>query len=124
MIFSHTTALLFLGAISLLPVITSIVYFRASPVSDSVSLRMSVSAHGVVLSALCLGAVFIGGFGLHRPEFGQPFMLLLLAPIILIGYSFWQFNGKKIIHLLQFINLIWLFFAAFLGGMTVTGMWL
>ena len=106
------------------PLLTSLVYFWASPSTESLIQRIAVSLHGVAISALCVGAVLVGMLGAPRPELGDIFRFLLFVPITLVIYSFWRFQGKRSIHLLQGINLLWLALAFFLGGMAVTGVWL
>lgn len=106
------------------PLVTSLVYFRASPPTESLTQRIAVSLHGASISALCIGAVWVGMIGAPRPELGAIFRFLLVVPLALVAYSLWHFHGKRAIHLLQGINLLWLTFAFFLGGMAVTGVWL
>ena len=123
MTFTHTTAMFFWSALALPPVIASVAYFRTSPSTEPLAQRLAVSAHGIAISVLCLSALLIGGFGHSQQEFGVFFRSFCWVPVFLIAYSFWRFRGKKSIHLLQVINLIWLFFAVVLGGMAVTGVW-
>ncbi len=118
------SAMFFWFSASLLPLLTSVAYFRSSPTGEPVAQRLAVSAHGVAISALCIGAVAIGAFGSPRQEYGNLFGLLCWVPVALIGYSFWRFRGNKQVHLLQAINLLWLLAAVFLGGMAVSGVWL
>lgn len=122
--FTYKTAMLFWLVAASVPLATSIVYFRASPSTESFTQRIAVSLHGAVVSALCIGAVLIGMLGSPRQEFGEIFRLLLVVPVVLVAYSLLRFRGKRAIHLLQGINLLWLAFAFFLGGMAVTGVWL
>ena len=122
--FTFKSALLFWLLASSVPLLTSLAYFRASPVTDSLAQRISVSLHGVTVSALCIAAVLVGMVGTPRPSLAEPFHLLLLVPVVLALYSFWRFRGNKAIHLLQSINLLWLALASFFGSMAVTGVWL
>lgn len=122
--FTFKTAMLFWLVTALVPLITSIVYFRASPFTEPLIQRIAVSLHGVIVSALCVSAVLIGMLGSPRAEIGEVFRLLLVVPIALVAYSLWRFQGKKAFHALQGINLLWLAFAFFFGGMAVTGVWL
>ena len=123
MTFTHATAMFFWSALALPPVIASVAYFRTSPSTEPLAQRLAVSAHGIAISVLCLSALLIGGFGHSQQEFGVFFRSFCWVPVFLIAYSFWRFRGKKSIHLLQVVNLIWLFFAVVLGGMAVTGVW-
>jgi hypothetical protein len=118
------TAMLFWLVAASVPLLTSLAYFRASPLTESFSQRIAVSLHGAAISALCIGAVLVGMAGAPRAEFGEIFRSLLLVPIFLVIYSLWRFQGRRAIHLLQGINLLWLAFAFFFGGMAVTGVWL
>ncbi|BCB25722.1 hypothetical protein SKTS_06080 [Sulfurimicrobium lacus] len=118
-----TAVMLWLVAASV-PLVISLVYFRASPATESLAQRIAVSLHGATVSVLCIGAVLVGMIGSPRPELGEMFRLLLVVPVALIAYSLWRFQGKRAIHLFQGINLLWLAFAFFLGGMAVTGVWL
>ncbi len=93
-------------------------------VTDSLIQRIAVSLHGVTVFVLCVGAVLIGMIGFPRQELGATFQLLLFVPLGLVAYSIRHFHGKRAIHLLQAINLLWLAFASFLGRMAVTGVWL
>lgn len=122
--FTFKTAMLFWLVAASMPLITSIVYFRASPSTEPLAQRIAVSVHGAFISVLCIGAVLVGMVGSPRPEFGETFRLLLLVPIALVVYSLWRFRGKRAVHFLQGINLLWLVFAFFLGGMAVSGVWL
>ena len=121
--YTHTTAMLFWSMLSLPSLIVSGAYFFASPKTESLLQKLSVSAHGVLISALYLSALLVGGFGHPRQEYGSTFVALLWLPAIFIAYSFWRFNGKKSTHLLQIINLIFLLFTAAFSGMPVTGVW-
>ena len=122
--FTFKTAMLFWLVAASVPLITSFVYFRASPATEALAQRIAVSLHGAAVSVLCVGAVLIGMLGSPRPELGETFRFLLLVPIALVIYSLWCFRGKRAIHLLQGINLLWLALAFVFGGMAVTGVWL
>jgi len=122
--FTFKTAMLFWLVAALVPLITSLVYFRASPSTEPLIQRIAVSLHGAGVSALCVSAVLVGMLGFPRPELGVVFRLCLVVPIALIAYSLWRFHGNRAIHALQGINLLWLSFAFFLGSMVVTGIWL
>ncbi len=121
--FTFKTAMVFWLVAPSVPLVTSLVYFLASPATESLAQRIAVSLHGAAVSALCFGAIFVGMFGSPRPEFGETFLHLLAVPVALIAYSFWRFHGNKAVHLLQSINLLWLAFAFLFGGMAVTGVW-
>lgn len=122
--FTFKTAMVFWLVAASVPLVTSLVYFRASPANESLVQRIAVSLHGAAVSVLCVGAILVAMIGSPRPEFGETFRLLLVLPVALIAYSLWHFHGKRAVHLLQSINLLWLAFAFLLGGMAVTGVWL
>ena len=122
--FTLMTVKLFWLLVALPPLITSFVYFQASPATESLAQRIGVSLHGATISIILIGAVLVGMVGAPDPAFGEKFCFILLVPIILIIYSFWRFLGNKAVHFLQVINLLWLFFTFFVGGMAVTGNWL
>jgi hypothetical protein len=109
---------------SFIPLVSSFVYFRASPSTSSFAQRLAVSMHGAAVSALCMAAILVGMLGTPRPAFSEPFRFLLLVPVALSVYSLWYFQGNKRLHLLQIVNLLWLGLAFFLGSMAVTGLWL
>lgn len=102
----------------------SAIYFTASPNTEPLAKRLLVSAHGVVIAALYLGAMSV--FWLHRSSdaFGKPFSYLLLIPLLLILTSLFMFRGRKLIHWLLLVNLACLAWTAFIGVMAVTGDWL
>ena len=122
--FTFKVAMVFWLVAASVPLVTSLVYFRTSPPTDSLIQRIAVSLHGVTVFVLCVGAVLVGMIGSPRPELGATFQLLLFVPLGLVAYSIRHFHGKRAIHLLQAINLLWLAFASFLGRMAVTGVWL
>ena len=122
--FTFKVAMVFWLVAASVPLVTSLVYFRTSPPTDSLIQRIAVSLHGVTVFVLCVGAVLIGMIGFPRQELGATFQLLLFVPLGLVVYSIRHFHGKRAIHLLQAINLLWLAFASFLGRMAVTGVWL
>ena len=122
--FTFKVAKVFWLVAASVPLVTSLVYFRTSPPTDSLIQRIAVSLHGVTVFVLCVGAVLVGMIGSPRQELGATFQLLLFVPLGLVAYSIRHFHGKRAIHLLQAINLLWLAFASFLGRMAVTGVWL
>jgi 4-hydroxybenzoate polyprenyltransferase len=116
--------MVFWAVLVALPLMTSVVYFRASPPATPLPRRVAASAHGFFIALLHLGALYIAAAQLHGDQYGTPFFVLCLVAAALIGYSFWAFGGKKQVHWLQAINISWLFGLLFLGGMAVTGRWL
>lgn len=102
----------------------SATYFTASPKTEPLAKRLLVSAHGVVIAALYLGAMSV--FWLHRSSdaFAKPFSYLLLVPVLLILTSLFMFRGRKVIHWLLLVSLACLAWTAFVGVMAVTGNWL
>jgi hypothetical protein len=124
MAFTPTTALLAWIALSIPPTIVSAVYFYSSPESEKFIQRLATSVHGLVISALFLGALLFGRFGNPKHEYGSTYGELCLVPIAIVIYSLWQFRGNKSVHILQAVNILWLGLAFFLGSMAVTGVWL
>ena len=102
----------------------SLIYYIFSRPMQQIGSRLLVSAHGAVISLLYFGATQIGQLGASHSALGVPFMLSLLVPCALIGYSLLKFRGKKIIHILQLLNLFALFLTLFIGTMAITGEWL
>jgi hypothetical protein len=99
----------------------SAVYYRASPRSQPLRLRLLASAHGVaigLLYALAWCAIFLG---FSNPWFLLPFAVSLLVPAFLIGASFFLYKGPKAVHLLQALNVACLLWTGFTGSMLVTG---
>lgn len=123
MAFTHTTAMLFWCALSLPPVLVSVSYYLGSPRTETVTHKWLVSLHGVSISALCLAAVLVGGFGNPQQENWPLFGFLCLAAALLVVYAVVRFRGRKLLHGLQLINILWLVFAVVLGRMAVTGTW-
>ena len=121
--FAFSTVLIVWGVLALIPLLTSLAYFRASPPADQLSNRLAVSAHGIFIFALSSMALLIPIMGLEHQKYGEPFRWLCWLPVLAIAYSFWGFNGKKKVHWLQVINLIWLFVIFVFGQMAVTGIW-
>ena len=117
-------SVVFWAALVILPLLTSVVYFRASPASTSLPQRVATSAHGLCIALLHLTAVFIAAAQLHGDQNGKPFFILCLTAAALIAYSFWAYRGNKGVHWLQAINISWLLGLFFFGGMAVTGRWL
>lgn len=117
-------ALVLWWAAALPPLMVSIAYLYASPPSVPPAQRVAVSVHGAAIALLFLGAMLFGAFGGPKQEYGEIYSLLLLLPIESIVYSLMRFTGKKWIHILQAINLIWLIMTFFVGGMAVTNAWI
>jgi len=107
-----------------LTLLVSVVYFRASSRTLPLGQRLAVSAHGIAITVLYFGAMFLWMSGLARPAYGMPFAYLLLIPIVLISYSLWRFRGWRFVHILQFLNLVSIAWTFFIGSMAVTGDWL
>jgi hypothetical protein len=117
-------AFLQLWAWPVLALLVSVAYFRASEPSLGPWRRMLLSAHGASISVLHFGAFAIWSTGASHTRYGKPFAISLLVPIALIAYALVAFRGKRSVHWLQLLNLVALFWAAFIGGMAVTGDWL
>jgi hypothetical protein len=102
----------------------SVIYFLQSPRTDPLSIRLLVSAHGVSIAALYIGAMLVWWTGHSDARFESVFIFLLVLPLVLIAVSFVFFRGNKSLHLLQALNILCLMWTAFVGGMAVTGDWL
>ena len=104
----------------------AILYWGAAlpPPSVPFAQRFAVSMHGAAIAVLFIGALLTTSYGQPKQEYGQFYVLLLLVPAASILYSVWRFTGRKWLHLLQIINLIWLVLAFFIGGMAVTDLWI
>lgn len=122
--FTFERAVAFWAVLAALPLMTTIVYFRASPALTPLVQRIGASAHGLFIALAHLGAVYIAAAQLHGDQYGTPLLVMCLVAAGLVAYSFWAFRGNKQIHWLQAINIIWLFGLLSLGGMAVTGRWL
>jgi hypothetical protein len=123
-VWTYQSAVVFWAVLAALPLMTSVVYFRASPAVTPLAQRVGASAHGLFIALLHLGAVYIAAAQLHGDQYGTPFFVLCLVAAALVGYSFWAFRGNKQVHWLQAINILWLLGLLLLGGMAATGRWL
>ncbi len=123
MAFTHTSAMLFWCALSLPPVLVSAAYYLGSPRTETFTHRWLVSSHGIFISALCLVAVLVGGFGSPHQENWPLFGFFCLAAGLLMAYAVVQFRGRKLLHGLQLVNFLWLVTAVVFGRMAVTGTW-
>jgi hypothetical protein len=106
-----------------IPAATSVVYFffsRATPPAQ----RVLVSAHGLYIAALYLGALTIWALQLHQRAYGPIFQALCIAAVGLIVHAVYAFQGNKKIHWLQVLNVLWLIVTFLIGTMGVTGEWL
>jgi hypothetical protein len=88
--------------------------------------RLLVSAHGMSGAVLYVGAFAVASLqpGGYRPSWAGAYATLYLVPLALIGVSILKFQGAKLIHALQVLNLGALTWALFVGTMAVTGDWL
>lgn len=107
-----------------LMLLTSYWYFRSSPASTSLPLRLLISAHGLVASLLFIGALLIGFSGRHADGHVAIFLGLQALPLLLIVLSLLLFRGPREIHWLQVLNVAGILWAGFLGTMLVGGEWL
>jgi hypothetical protein len=107
-----------------LSILVSVIYFRSSPRDQSLSRRLLVSAHGVILALIYIGAIIVWQAGCARTNFGEPFAIILAVPLVFTLATFLWFRGPRYIHLIQFVNLFCLAVTFLIGGMAVTGNWL
>lgn len=121
---TYQSATVFWASLAVLPLVTSVIYYLATPKAAPVAKRVAVSAHGLVIALLHVTAVYVAASQMHEDKYGLPFAGLCAVAAGLVVYSFRAFRGSKQIHWLQALNIIWLFGLFFLGGMAVTGRWL
>ena len=99
------------------------VYFYAGRASSMV-LRILFSIHGLLGASYLVVAMVIWRSGLSSPEYEMVYTYLFLLPLASIIISFVYFTGKKMIHLLQIVNLLGLIWCWFIGIMAITDNWL
>lgn len=121
--FTFERSVAFWAVLAALPLATSIVYFRASPIVAPFAQRIGASAHGFFIALLHLGAVYIAAAQRSSDQYGMPLLAMCLIAACLVAYSLWAFRGNKRVHWLQSINIAWLLGLLTLGGMAVTGRW-
>jgi hypothetical protein len=109
---------------AIVPIVSSIVYYRSSPSHQPLAERLLASAHGVSIVVLYLGAMTVFWTGHSAFALAVPFELACLLPVALAIVSFFIFRGSKATHLLQLLNLVCLLWVLFIGGMAVTDDWL
>jgi hypothetical protein len=118
----HTFAMFYL--VPLLTAGVSIVYFLSQPrVSAPLTTRLLTSAHGFSIALLYVGLWVLAGTPAPAdPRSYLPLFLLLLVPLALMVASLGWYKGRRLIHLLQLVNLACLsvlgFFAFFVFGGT------
>jgi F0F1-type ATP synthase assembly protein I len=101
----------------------SVAYFRSSK-NMGLGERLAVSAHGVAIVLVYVGALLVAAFGLSRASLLYPFWSLFLLPLILVAVALVRFKGNGAVHLLQLANLLSAGWSLFVGTMAVTGDWL
>jgi hypothetical protein len=107
-----------------LALLVSVVYFRAVEYGLGVWRRVLLSAHGASIAVLHVSAFTIWLTGVSHIKYGKPFAFALLVPVALMAYALAAFRGKRSVHWLQVLNLVALFWTAFIGSMAITGEWL
>lgn len=109
---------------ALFTIIVSVIYFKASPKSQSLQGRLIASAHGVVITLVFYSTfTFVNLVG-SSVSYKKPFIFLTLVPVGFVMASLFIFKGNKNIHFYQVINLLGLVWCYFFGGMAITGLWL
>jgi hypothetical protein len=103
--------------------VISVLYLAAAR-NPTFGQRVLVSAHGATAALLYLGAMGISAAGLSKLWLSWPYLIAQLIPLGLIIVAFVRFKGLSIVHMLQPLNLVCMFYAAFVGGMAITGDWL
>lgn len=101
------------------------VYYACDIREPRRSVRLMVSAHGVVGALLYLGALLFWYLSpTYRPWATLPFLLAFVLPLSSIVFSLLRFKGPRVLHLTQFLNLGAMVYALFIGGMAISGDWL
>jgi hypothetical protein len=108
----------------ILALAVSVVYLATSPKLQSLSARLWASSAGFFIATIYCVAAAIAALRLSRVALGVPFDIAVFLGLGLIGLSFWMYRGKKVVHLLQLVNLACLAWTGFIGGMAITGRWL
>ena len=108
----------------LLAIVISVVYFRSSPISQTIAMRLLASAHGCAIAVLYFGALSVFWANAAHPRYELPFFVLLAGPVALMMSSFFIYRGPTSVHFLQILNLLCLAWTFFIGIMAVTGNWL
>ena len=108
-----------------IPIISSIMYFSYSK-NESLKMKLLISSHGFILVTASLFAVLISSTTTSESfkiEY-YAFCALLILAVTSILYTLKNYEGKKIIHLFQIVNLLSVFVFWFIGGMTISHDWL
>jgi type VI protein secretion system component VasK len=102
-----------------LSAVVSTVYFMKSPTSTSLGRRCLVSAHGLSIVAIYLIGLTVLASDSHpdltiwqRAIFGS-----LVVPVALVCVSLKLYEGPKMIHALQVVNVVNVLLVAFLTFM-------
>lgn len=101
--------------------LVSVVYYVASPTVQPRHLRLLASAHGAALAlvyALVIAVTMARG---TNPAYVTPFVVALAVPVALMLLSFVVFRGRRVVHVLQLLNVLCLLLALFFGAMALTG---
>ena len=109
----------------IVPLAVSALYFFKSKGASKLQ-RALVSAHGLIFILASLFAILVSPYTL-RENFETEwyiFQAILVFGLASIIYAFVKFNGPKLIHLSQILNLLAVFFIWFVGGMTISHDWI
>jgi len=112
------------GYVVVAPLLTAAVstaYFLASPRAQPLRNRILASAHGAAIALLYAIAWIVLVSGHSNLRLGSPFAFSLLLPLALIVLSFFTYQGRKVLHWLQFVNVVCLLWIGFTGIMLITG---
>ena len=120
---AYLTSKLFAIVLALVPFGVSAAYMCAVSRDCSLVKRLATSAHGAALSVLWLAAILVDMLGKHHRLNWDFFGPACLLPLVLIAYSLWQYDGRRWVHAMQFINIVWLLGFLVFGGMLVNGVW-
>lgn len=76
------------------------------------------------IALLYMAALLVFWAGLSKGSYAVPFMISLLVPLGLGVFSLFRYQGHKVVHWLQLLNVLCLAWTAFIGIMAITGDWL
>src|SRR5258706_14008318 len=102
----------------------SVVYYVAPPMDTPLPRSILVPAHGAAMALLYVGAMTVALRGASRPTYGTPFLVFMAIPVLFAILAMRFYQGNRMIHLLQVVNVLCLAWTGFMGRMAVTGKWL
>jgi predicted signal transduction protein with EAL and GGDEF domain len=110
-----------LWALPLLAPLVSVAYYWASPAAQPFLLRLLASAHGAVLAVVYAIVIALTVAHGANPAYVTPFLAALGVPVVLMVTSFFVFRGRRVVHVLQLLNVVCVLLASLFGAMAITG---